>query len=176
MKECFEFAGKTPVLSATLVTVLVLLFAVFPILPVGGRMLDVMAGYTCPDVVAAMESYGEQGRRVYAWSSGTLDMLFPVVYVGLLAGSIYRFRPMERLWRLAYLPLAAGALDLCENVLIILMLTRYPEVSARQVASASLLTLSKGYALKVCVALAVVLAIVAAIRHGRRRLPYGREL
>ena len=80
MKECFEFAGKTPVLSATLVTVLVLLLAVFPILPIGGQMLDVMAGYTCPDVVAAMESYGEQGRRVYAWSSGTLDMLFPVVY------------------------------------------------------------------------------------------------
>jgi len=118
-----------------------------------------------------MESYGEQGRRVYAWSSATLDMLLPVVYGGLLAGFIYRFRPMERLWRMANLPLAAGVLDLCENVLIILMLTRYPEVSASLVTSASFLTVSKGYALKACVALAVVLAIVAAIRHGRRRLP-----
>ena len=139
MREYFEFVSRTLVLSATLIAVLVLLVAVVPALPIGGEMLDVKAGYTYPEVVAAMEGYGEQGRRVYAWSSGTLDTLLPVVYVSLLAGLVYRLRPTERLWKLAHLPLAAGVLDLCENVLIILMLTRYPDVSARQVAGASVL-------------------------------------
>lgn len=116
-----------------------------------------------------MEGYGEQGRRVYAWFSGTLDTLMPVFYVNLMAGLIYRFRPTERVWRLAYLPLAAGLLDLCENALIILMLTRYPDLSASQVAAASFFTVSKGYALLICAALAIVLAASATVRRGRRR-------
>ena len=49
---------------------------------------------------------------MYAWSSATLDTLLPIVYASLLAGLIYRFRPTERPWTLAYLPIGVGALDL----------------------------------------------------------------
>ena len=170
MRGHFEFISRTPVLSAALMTVLVLLLAVFPALPIGGEMLDVRAAYTYPEVVAAMEGYGEQGRRVYAWSSGILDTLMPVAYVSLLAGVVYRLRPTNRLWRLAHLPLATGVLDLCENVLIILMLTRYPDVSAGHVAVASFFTASKGYAMLISLALAVALAFAAAVRRARRGL------
>ncbi len=170
MRGYFEFASRTPVLSAALVAVLVLLLAVFPALPIGGEMLDVKAGYTHPEVVAAMEGYGEQGRRVYAWSSGILDTLLPITYVSVLAGFVYRFRPTERFGILAHLPLAAGVLDLCENALIILMLTRYPDVSAGYVATASFLTVSKGYAVLICLALAVAVAFATAVRRGRRGL------
>lgn len=152
----------------TLATTLVLLFAVFPALPVGGEMLDVKAGYSHEEAVAAMEGYGEQGRRVYAWSAGTLDTLLPLVYASFLAGAVYRLRPAERFWRLAWLPLAAAALDLCENVQIVVMLTGYPDVSAGQVASASLFTMLKSYALLLSLALTVVLAIAALVRRGRR--------
>lgn len=168
VREYFELVSKTLVLGAALAAVLILVLAVFPALPVGGEMLDVKAGYTYPEVIAAMESYGEQGRRVYAWSSGILDTLLPVLYVSLLAGLLYRFRPTERLWKLAYLPLAAGALDLGENGLIIFMLTRYPDVSSRQTATASFVTVSKGYAISVCLALAVALAAASAVRALRR--------
>ena len=170
MREHFELVSRTPVLSAALMTVLVLLLAVFPALPIGGEMLDVRAGYTYPEVVAAMEGYGEQGRRVYAWSSGILDTLMPVAYVSVLAGVVYRFRFTDRLWRLAHLPLAAGVLDVCENVLIVLMLTRYPDLSAGHVAVASFFTASKRYAVSICVTLAVALAFAAAVRRGRRGL------
>ena len=54
MRELFESASRTRVLNATLVTVLVLLVAVFPALPIGGEMLDVRAGYTYPEAVAAL--------------------------------------------------------------------------------------------------------------------------
>lgn len=167
MRRCLEVAGRTPVLAATLISTVILVFAVFPAVPIGGETLDTRAGYTFAEVVSLMEGYGEERRRVYAWASGTLDTVLPLVYVSFLCGLVYRLRPTERLWRLAYLPLAAGMLDLGENVQIILMLTRYPDISAAQVASASWFTLSKAYALSICLALAITLAIVAAARRSR---------
>ncbi len=169
MRTYFESISTTPALSATLLATLILVFAVFPALPIGGELLDVKSGYTYGDAVAALESYGEQGRRAYAWSSATLDTLLPIVYASLLAGLVYRFRPTERLWTLAYLPIGAGVLDLWENIQIIFLLFLYPEVSAPQVASASLFTLSKGYALSICVALATTLTAVAAVRYALNR-------
>jgi len=157
MRKYCAFASRTPALSATLVATLALLVVVFPALPIGGEMLDVKTGYTYAEAVAAMESYGERGRQVYAWSSLTLDALLPFVYVSFLAGFVYRFRPTERLWSLACLPLAAGVLDLVENIQVVLMLTRYPDVSAGQVAVASCFTLSKMYAVSACLLLVIAL-------------------
>ena len=132
MREYFEACSRVPMLCATLVLVLILVVAVFPALPIGGEMLDVRGGYTYPEALAALEGYGEAGRRTHAWTSVTLDTLLPVVYASFLCGLIYRCRPTERLWRLAYLPLAAGLIDLGENIQIVLMLTRYPNISAGQ--------------------------------------------
>jgi len=167
VRKSIEFASRTPALSATLTATLVLSVVVFPVLPIAGEMLDVKMGYTYAEAVAAMESYGERGRQVYAWSSLTLDALLPFVFVSFLAGLIYRFRPTERYWTLACLPLAAGVLDLCENIQVVLMLAGFPDVSAGQVAVASLLTLSKWYAFLVCLLLAATLAAIAAGRRVR---------
>ncbi len=134
MRKYFEASGRAWALCATLVSALILLIVVVPVLSVGGEMLDVMGGYTHSADLAALEGYGEAGRRVYALASLTLDTLFPVVYASFLAGLIYRFRPTERMWRLAWRPPAAGVIDLGENVQIVLMLTRYPDISAGQVA------------------------------------------
>ena len=170
MRKYVESASRTLALSATLIATLVLLVVVFPALPIGGEMLDGKTGYTYAEAVALMDSYGERGRQAYAWSSLTLDALLPFAYVSFLAGFVYRFRPTERLWTLACLPLAAGVLDLCENVQIVLMLTRYPDVSVGQVAVASWFTLSKGFAVLSCLLLATALAAVAAVRRLRRAL------
>ena len=169
MKTYFESVSTTPVLAGTLLSTLFLVLVVFPALPIGGELLDVKSGYTYEEAVAALESYGEDGRRVYAWSSATLDTLLPALYASLLAGLVYRFRPKERLRRLAYLPVGAGVLDLCENIQIIFLLVLYPDVSAAQVTSASLFTLSKGYALSTCTVLAAVLAAVSAARSALKR-------
>ena len=167
MKAYLDFVSGTRVLGATLVAAF-LLVVVIQALPVGGELLDEKVGYTHEEAVAAMEGYGENGRRTYAWSAATLDTLLPLVYASFLAGAVYRLRPAERFWRLAWLPPAAAALDLCENVQIIVMLTGYPDVSAGQVASASLFTMLKSYALLLSLALTVVLAIAALVRRGRR--------
>lgn len=170
MREYFEASSRVPVLCATLLSTLILVVAVFPSLPISGEMIDVKAGYTHAEALAALDGYGEAGRRAYVWASLTLDTLLPIVYASFLGGLVYRFRPTERLWRLAYLPLAAVVIDLGENVQIFLMLTRYPDIPAAQVASASLFTLSKGYAFLICLALATTLAVVAGGRRARAGL------
>ena len=170
MRKYFEAASKAPALCATLASSLVLVMAVFPSLPIGGEMLDAKRGYAHPETLAALEGYGEAGRRAYAWASLTLDTLLPTLYASFLGGLVYRCRPTEQLWRLAYLPLAAGVIDLGENVQIVVMLTRHPDISAGQVAIASMFTLCKGYAVVICLALATTLTIVAGVRRAREGL------
>ena len=118
MRGYFEFAAKTPILIASFIGIVVLVASVFPALPVGGELLDLKPGYSHGEVVAAMEEYGADGRRLYAWMSPTLDTLFPLVYVTFFAGVIYRFRLTEKLWVLAFIPVVAGIWDLCENAQI----------------------------------------------------------
>lgn len=115
-----------------------------------------------------MESYGDDGRRVYAMASPTLDTLFPLVYVTLFAGLIYRFRWSDRTAFLAYIPVFAGAWDLIENIQITAMLLRYPDVGVAQVALASFFTQVKGYVGPVYQLLAVALLLVAGVRRLRR--------
>ncbi len=154
MTTYLQLVSKTPVLLTTLALTLILV-AAFWALPICGETLDGTWGYTHKDAVAALEGYGPEGRRVYAWSSATLDTLFPLAYVSLLAGLLYRFPLTPRLSSLAYLPVGVGAIDLCENIQIILLILLYPNVFAVQVASASLFTMSKLVAFSLCLTLAV---------------------
>ncbi|MEH6559123.1 MAG: hypothetical protein V7459_09770 [Oceanicoccus sp.] len=140
MRTYFELAAKTLTLIATFIGIVVLVTFVFPAVPVGGELLDLKPGYSYTEVVASMEEYGEDGRNLYAWMSPTLDTLFPLVYVTFFAGVIYRFRPTEKLWVLAFIPVAAGFWDLCENAQITAMLIQYPNISESQVNLASTFT------------------------------------
>ena len=78
MRGYFEFAAKTPILIATFIGIFVLVAFVFPALPVGGELLDLKPSYSQAEVFAAMEEYGADGRRLYAWMSPT-----PVSYTHL---------------------------------------------------------------------------------------------
>lgn len=136
----FRFASRTPVLLCAAGAVAVWLLLVFPSLPIGGRMLDLSAGYSYPELVAAMESYGASGRRVYAWASPTVDTAFPILYVTLCSGLLTRLRPSDEWTWLAWIPVFAGIWDLCENAQITAMLLMYPAVGETQVAWASFFT------------------------------------
>ena len=157
MERYFDFAAKTPVLVATFVGTLGLL-ALFQAIPVGGELLDVRQGYAHDEAMAALAGYGADGRRVYAWSSATVDTVLPCVLVTLLVGLVYRLRPTRNLRMLACVPLSVGLFDLAENAQIIGMLVQFPDVSARQVAIASATTIGKTYAALACFALIAILA------------------
>lgn len=159
----FRFASRTPVLLASGAGVLIWALVVFPSLPIGGDMLDISAGYSYPELVAAMERYGASGRRVYAWASPTLDTIFPLLYVTLFSGLLTRLRPSDGWAWLAWIPVFAGLWDLCENVQITAMLLMYPDVSTTQVAWASFFTHVKTVYLSPAYQLPVIALLLAAL-------------
>lgn len=175
MRRFFEFAGRTGTLAATLVAVAVFLLLVFPNLPVGGDTLDTKPGYTFEEAMASMEEYGADGRTTYAWASMVLDTLFPLAYVTLFAGLLYRFRATEGTWWLAYIPVVAGLCDLLENVQITAMLVRYPDIGAAQVAWASAFTTVKWWIGPVYQLLGVGLLLLAVGRTGLTRMRRSRR-
>ena len=158
-----EFVARTPVLIIAAIAT-VALGASFQALPIGGEMLDVRAGYEHGEVMAAMEQYGDAGRRVYLWASASLDTLFPIVACSLLAGLIFRLRSSERLTVLALVPIAGGVLDLGENVQVMAMLVGYPDISEAQVASASTFTQLKWLAFNASFLLVIALGGIALVR------------
>lgn len=175
MRRFFELAGRTGTLAATLVAAAVFLLLVFPNVPVGGDTLDTKPGYAFEEAMASMEEYGADGRTIYAWASMVLDTLFPLAYVTLFAGLIYRFRATEGTWWLAYIPVVAGLFDLLENVQITAMLVRYPDIGAAQVAWASAFTTVKWWIGPVYQILAVGLVLLAGVRAVRARIRSERE-
>jgi len=140
MRRYFAWAASTPVLLGALIWSLITLLLLFPALPLDVPVLDVRDGYSHAELIAAMTQYGESGRRIYAWASPTIDTLFPIAYVSLFSGILYRFRPFEQLWVAAWIPVLAGFWDLCENAQITAMLLMFPDVTERQVAWASFFT------------------------------------
>ncbi len=164
MRRYFEFASGTYVLAGAFVATLAFLFLVFPNLPIDGEMLDLKPSYSYEEAMAALEQYGEDGRTLYAWASPTLDTLFPLVYVTLFAGLIYRFRLTEGLWLLAYLPVISGIFDLLENIQITAMLISFPDIGESQVAWASTATSIKTFLGPIYQLLGLGLLLIAGIR------------
>jgi len=163
-RSFFEFAAGTNPLIVTFVGVLLMALVVFPALPINGEMIDLKLYYKLADIQAAMLQYGPRGRLVYALASASLDTLFPMLYVTFFSGLLYRFRPHERLWVMAFIPVFAGVWDLCENAQIVTMLLQYPDLSVRQVAVASLFTSIKHLLSALYELMAVVFLAIFVIR------------
>ena len=167
IRHYLEFVSRTPVLVVSLV-VAVLLGAAFQALPLGGEMLDVRQAYDHGEVMAAMEQYGEEGRRVYVWASASLDTLFPIAAFSLLAGFIFRLRPNERLGTLAFVPIAGALFDFGENIQVMAMLVGYPDIATTQVAAASTFTQLKWLAINASFLLVIGFGATALFRRMRK--------
>ena len=167
-RKYFEFASDTKPLLISFAGVLLMVLWVFPSLPIDGEMIDLKLSYDLAAIQQAMLQYGAHGRAVYALASPTLDTLFPLLYVTFFAGLLYRFRPNEKLWLAAFVPLVAGIWDLCENAQITAMLMQYPELSVRQVAVASFFTSTKHVLSAVYEVAAVTFLLIFAARRVSR--------
>ena len=137
MHRFLQFSAKPTVMMVTALITGVLLVWVFPLLPLGAPMLDVLPGYGVDEARMLLAQYGEQGRAAYALASPTLDLLLPICYATFFVGTIYRCLPSEQ-WRwMALLPLAVAGWDLVENVQITMLLLQYPDISDLQIQLAS---------------------------------------
>lgn len=111
----------------------------------GAQILDVLPRYNLNEVEKYFLIYGEEGRRLYAWASLTLDILFPVCYMALFIGLILLLTGSSIFRWLIILPIMLGIIDITENIQICFMLIQYPEITDVQVNLASGSTSFKHY-------------------------------
>lgn len=111
----------------------------------GAQILDVLPRYNLNEVEKYFLIYGEEGRRLYAWASLSLDLLFPVCYMTLFIGLILLLTGSNIFRWLIILPIMLGVIDITENIQICFMLIQYPEITDVQVNLASSTTSFKHY-------------------------------
>lgn len=167
-RRFFEFAAGTSALLVSFCGVMLMMLLVFPSLPIHGEMIDLKLHYDLAQIQTLMLQYGADGRAVYALASPTLDTLFPMLYVTFFSGLLYRFRPTEPLWVVAFIPVFAGAWDMCENIQITVMLLQFPDLGAGQVGVASFFTSVKHLLSAVYESMAVVFLVIFVARRLRR--------
>jgi len=132
----------------------------------GAQILDVLPSYSLNEVERYFLLYGEEGRKLYAWASVTLDILFPICYMGLFIGLMLLFAESNNLSWLIVLPLMLGIFDITENIQICFMLIQYPEITDIQVNLASSTTSFKHYITNgtlVCIILLSIYKIITKL-------------
>jgi len=146
-------SGRTLLLSF-------LIFLIFPLfaLPWLGRQVDLYSEpgeayellfVSTPDeLYSSFEGYGEQGRKVYALGTATIDMAFPLasaLFQGILITMLVRraFPSRPRWQRLNLLPSGAALLDVMENLGLLVLLWSYPGRLTALAAVTALITVLK---------------------------------
>ncbi|MCJ7623129.1 MAG: hypothetical protein MUO76_06475 [Anaerolineaceae bacterium] len=100
--------------------------------PEGGvEKIDLQFTYSPGRLYEIMEPYGEGGRRAYAFSHLTSDVLFPFVYAFLfgiaISYTIQRAFPSDSwIQRLNLVPFALLLVDFLENISLVILLLSYP--------------------------------------------------
>lgn len=132
-----------------------------------GPLLDLVHGPAANR--ARLAAMSADQRALHLWITCTLDMVYPFAYGGALANLAARFARRRKL--LVALPaLIMIAADLCENLLIVLILNGNLEVTPLK----SAVTEVKWTLFVASALLAIVLAAAAALRH-RVGTPLGAD-
>lgn len=105
-------------------------------------------GYTHSQALTLLHSLGHAGRDAYLFPQIALDFVYPGLFAicySLMLIWVYskRVRSDSKFLYLAIIPALAGLFDYIENILIIRMITAFPDVSKGLVSTASSATLLK---------------------------------
>lgn len=113
----------------------------------GLELLDERMGYTWTDVEIYFAVLGESGRRLYrVFLIADLGNAILMAAAGSLLLAFLTTRSgLERTWFgiVAFIPLAAGTLDLLENTLLLIMLGQFPDIAESLAGAASTTTTVK---------------------------------
>jgi hypothetical protein len=145
--------------------------------------LDTRMSYDAAEVQTLFEKLGTEGRDVYRFVTGKIDMIYPLVYVMLLMlvlTSLIRKLtvPGSRFALLALLPLGGMLFDYLENFSTLRLLRNYPNITEDEVSMGEMLTRIKHGFLFLSLILVLFLAILFLIKKlliRRGRQPARRE-
>ena len=134
-------------------------------------------GYSHPHAMTLLESLGHDGRSAYLFPQLALDFVYPGLFAicfSLMLIWIYskRIRPDSKLLYLAMLPALGGLFDYVENILIIQMITTFPDVTKGLVSAASSSTVLKS-AFSTASFLLLILGFAFLLKRGPAAGPRG---
>jgi len=127
-------------------------------------------GYDMPYAMRFLDAIGAEGRAYYLGRQIPLDLVYPglfavswaLLWLWLLAKA---GRTPAVLRNVGWLPVLAGIADYAENGLVATMLTRFPDLPAGLVKTASAMTMVKSAATALFfVCLAILLIVVGALK------------
>lgn len=147
-------SGKTVLLLFVLAMAVYLLMLLVTIPRVQSHAPDAAlfdlspAGYSHSQAMTLLESLGPAGRGAYLFPQLALDFVYPGLFAicfSLMLIWVYskRVRSDSKFLYLAILPALGGLFDYVENILIIRMITTFPDVTEGLVSVASGATLLK---------------------------------
>jgi hypothetical protein len=115
----------------------------------GKKLFDLLpGGYSYEYAKELLTVLGDKGRDLYLYIQLPLDFLYPGLFAiscSLLLSWLFLkiTEPSSRWFYFCLIPVAAGAFDYAENILIVSMISGYPDISQGQVEIASLVMISK---------------------------------
>ena len=115
----------------------------------GMKLFDLSpSGYSFVYALELLHALGAKGRDLYLYQQLPLDFIYPGLFAVsccLLLSWLFAksLNANSKMFYLCFVPLVAGLFDYLENILIVRMLTSYPNVAELHVSIASILTILK---------------------------------
>jgi hypothetical protein len=134
------------------------------------RFPDARFSYTPSNLDTLFNAYGSSGRKLYAFSEITIDLIYPILYtllLSLLISLIFTKAFPNSIWpqRLSLLPFIILLHDYAENFSLVILALRYPNRIDWLAKMASLFTSIKWIVAGLSIILIVLGLVALAIRY-----------
>ena len=133
------------------------------------RALDGRFWYSPAEARDFLHHIGPNGRRIYAVTELTLDILFPLVYGTLFAALIIQVYAPDRGKFLLLVPLLAAVFDVLENITTAYLAWQYDGRTSPIARGAAVFTATKSALLLLSLILIAIGAIISASHMYRSR-------
>ncbi|MFN3850010.1 MAG: hypothetical protein ACK4NY_11300 [Spirosomataceae bacterium] len=93
-------------------------------------LMDLSFGFTPEKGYEIIESYGEEGRKVYLFVESFIDVIYPIIYSTafvLLLSFLIKKNDWKSYFYINLIPYGSLVFDLLENLGIVIMLKSFPE-------------------------------------------------
>jgi hypothetical protein len=134
------------------------------ILGYDNRALDGRFWYSPDDACNFLRNIGENGRRLYAVTELTLDVLFPLVYGTLFAALIIHVYARESGRFLVLVPLLTVVFDILENIITAYLAWQFDDRTSPVARGAAILTATKSGLFILSLTLIVIGSLITAWR------------
>ncbi len=180
LKSSQWIQGKT-VLWLFIITNLVYVFMLTVTIPnvmsfAGGmKLMDMLpSGYDFQYVNTLLVKLGEEGRALYLYRQIPADMIYPALFaISYCVLLLYFLKKLDKLNSalvyLSVLPLIGGLFDYFENIGIIFMLRRFPDLSENLVSVTNVFTVIKSLATTVYFIVLIITLGVWAVQFIRKK-------